>query len=134
MLGRLLVGADPLDIEGRVEAMQQALPFNTTTRSAFDMALWDILGGFRPAAVCCPWRPAPSRPPDNTVGIDTPERMAERAADHKARGFQIVKVKLGEMVETDVERLRLPARPLVRTMSCELMPIRAGAASMLAAR
>jgi len=107
LLGRLLIGADPLDIEGRVAAMQRALPFNTTTRSAFDMALWDILGkaaNLPLFAVLGGQRRAVLT--DNTVGIDTPDRMAERAAAHKARGFRVVKVKLGEAVATDVERLR----------------------------
>lgn len=106
-LARLLIGADASDIEGLGQQMARALPFNPTTRSAFEMALWDLagkaagqplfalLGGSRRSIVT-----------DNTVGIDTPEVMAERAAGFAARGFQVIKVKLGKDVATDIERVR----------------------------
>ncbi|MEQ1770206.1 MAG: dipeptide epimerase [Devosia sp.] len=108
LLARTLIGADPTDIEARTKQMAQASPFNPTTRSAFDMAMWDIvgkaanlplfavLGGGRREIIT-----------DNTVGIDTPQVMAERAAGFKARGFRVIKVKLGKDVATDIERVQL---------------------------
>ena len=107
MLAQMLIGADASDIEGRGQQMARALPFNPTTRSAFEMAMWDLagkaagqplfalLGGGRRSILT-----------DNTVGIDTPEIMAERAAGFAARGFQVIKVKLGKDVATDIERVR----------------------------
>ncbi len=107
-LARQLLGTDPTDIEARSAQMARAMPFNPTTRSAFDMAMWDIvgkaanlplfavLGGGRRTIVT-----------DSTVGIDEPEIMARRAAEFTARGFQVIKVKLGKDVATDVERVRL---------------------------
>ncbi len=106
-LAESLIGTDPLDIEGRVKQMSRALPHNTATRSAFEIALWDVmgkaanlplfavLGGSRRTIVT-----------DNTASIDTPEAMAERAAGFKARGFAAVKIKLGTDVPTDVARMR----------------------------
>ena len=106
-LARTLIGTDPLDIEGRARQMRKLLPGNTTLRSAVEIALWDclgkaanlplfaVLGGRRRAIVT-----------DNTVGIDTPAVMAERAARFKERGFQVIKVKLGVDLVTDLERIR----------------------------
>lgn len=105
-LAQALIGTDPRDIEGRAKQMKRMLPHNSTTRSAFEIALWDVLGkaanlplfallGGRQRAVMT----------DNTAGIDTPEVMAERAAGFKARGFEAVKIKLGTDVKTDIARM-----------------------------
>ena len=106
-LAKALIGTDPLDIEGRARQMRKQLPANTTLRSAIEIALWDclgkaanlplfaVLGGRRRAIVT-----------DNTVGIETPAVMAERAAAFKARGFPAIKVKLGTDLATDLERIR----------------------------
>ncbi len=106
-LAKLLIGTDPLDIEGRARQMRKMFPGNTTLRSAIEIALWDclgkaanlplfaVLGGKRRAIVT-----------DNTVGIETLAVMAERAARFKERGFQAIKVKLGTDLATDLERMR----------------------------
>lgn len=106
-LANALIGTDPLDIEGRARQMRKHLPNNTTLRSAIEIALWDclgraaamplfaVLGGRRRAIVT-----------DNTCGLETPAVMAERAARFKERGFQVVKVKLGTDLATDLERMR----------------------------
>ena len=107
-LCKLLIGADPLDAEGLADKLRKAMPTQATTRSAFDMALWDILGkaanmplyavlgGQRRTIVT-----------DNTVGLETPVVMSGRASDFAARGFTAIKVKLGTDLATDVERVRL---------------------------
>ena len=107
VVAKTLVGTDPTDIEARARQMRKQFPNNTTLRSALEIALWDILGksanlplfavlgGGRRAVVT-----------DNTVGIETPEVMAERAARFKERGFQAIKVKLGTNLATDLERMR----------------------------
>jgi L-alanine-DL-glutamate epimerase-like enolase superfamily enzyme len=107
LLAQVLLGADPCDIEGRVGDMQRRLPNNFTTRAAFDMALWDILGkaaGLPRVALLGGSRRAIAS--DNTVGIETPAVMAERAAGFKARGFSAIKVKLGTDLKTDLARMR----------------------------
>jgi L-alanine-DL-glutamate epimerase-like enolase superfamily enzyme len=88
--------------------MRKLFPNNTTLRSALEIALWDILGraanlplfallGGRRRTIVT----------DNTVGIETPAVMAERARIFKERGFQAIKVKLGTDLATDLERMRL---------------------------
>lgn len=104
---RLLKGKDPLDIVARMAELHAFLAFNTTIKSAFDMALHDLaakergvplyrfLGGTRKDIET-----------DLTLGIDTPERMAEKARAFVAKGVRTLKVKLGKG-GADVERVRL---------------------------
>jgi len=106
-LARLLIGTDPLNIEERVAAMRRFMPAQPTTRSAFDMALYDLAGKAADlplyALLGGPRREITT---DNTVGIDTTEAMVERAISFKARGFPAVKVKVGTTAEQDIDRIR----------------------------
>jgi L-alanine-DL-glutamate epimerase-like enolase superfamily enzyme len=102
----LLLGKDPLAIEDRTREMARAMPHNTTIRSAFDIALYDLLGkaaGLPLYALLGGGRREVFT--DNTVGIDRPEVMAEAAARFKERGFPAVKVKVGTTPAADIERI-----------------------------
>jgi len=106
-LAKLILNKDPLDIENRMREIDRFLVHNSTLRSAFDMALYDILG----KAAGLPlyeilgggkrtfWT-------DNTIGIAEPDYMTKKAVDYKNRGFQAIKVKLGTTKDQDVERIR----------------------------
>ena len=100
-------GKDPLRIEERMQELHTWTAFNSTIKSAFDMALHDLaakkaglplyeyLGGqLKPLET------------DLTIGIDTPERMAAKAIDFINQGVKIIKVKLGKDAKEDVERVR----------------------------
>ena len=106
-LAKLLIGMNALDIETCVEAMRRFMPHNPTTRSAFDMALYDLLGKTAGlplhALLGGPRRPIYT---DNTVVIDTPSAMVEHALEIQARGFPAVKVKVGTTPTEDIERIR----------------------------
>lgn len=105
---RLWKGKDALDITARLQQLHDFTAGNTTIKSAFDMALYDIaaknaglplyqfLGGQRRAVET-----------DITIGIASPEVMAEKAATFKKSGANILKVKLGKNAVDDVERIRL---------------------------
>ncbi len=98
---------DPLQIEERMAELHLFIAKNTTIKSAFDMALYDIaaknaalplykfLGGEK--------RPVET---DMTIGIGTAEEMALKATEFVQNGCTILKVKLGKNVEDDVERIR----------------------------
>ncbi|MBS1566914.1 MAG: dipeptide epimerase [Bacteroidetes bacterium] len=102
-------GKDPLQIKERVAELHAFTAFNATSKSAFDMALYDIaaknagkplyeyLGGRHPKK---------KLETDITVGIGSPETMAEQALAFKKQGFRIIKVKLGKAPAEDVERIR----------------------------
>lgn len=107
VLARLLLGCDPLAIEARLADLDRALTKNSTLKSAFDMALYDLaaktaglplyafLGGEKRVIYT-----------DDTQGLDTPQAMAAAAQDILARGFPAVKIKLGTSLVEDVARVR----------------------------
>src|SRR5437588_2059826 len=88
---------DALDIPARLQQLHAFTAGNSTIKSAFDMALYDIaaknaglplyqyLGGSK--------RPVET---DITIGIATPAEMAKKAINFKANGASILKVKLGK--------------------------------------
>jgi L-alanine-DL-glutamate epimerase-like enolase superfamily enzyme len=100
-------GKNALDIEDRMQELDNLTAFNSTIKSAFDMALHDLastaarqplyryLGGKRRLLET-----------DLTIGIDTPEKMAQTAARFKTDGVRIIKIKLGKNGSEDVERVR----------------------------
>jgi L-alanine-DL-glutamate epimerase-like enolase superfamily enzyme len=104
---KLWVGKDALDIPARMQELHAFAAGNTTIKSAFDIALYDIaaknaglplyqfLGGKKRVIES-----------DITIGINTPEVMAAKAVNFKASGANILKVKLGKDAATDVERVK----------------------------
>ncbi len=108
-IAKVLKGKNALEIEACSKAMDAAIYGNASIKSAFDMALYDIasqdagvplyrfLSGSNNKVLIT----------DYTVSIDEPEKMARDAQKIKENGFQVIKVKLGESKETDIERIRL---------------------------
>lgn len=105
---RLWIGTDALDIEYRLQQLHSFAAGNTTIKSAFDMALYDIaaknaglplyrfLGGEKRLVET-----------DITIGIDSAPAMANKAAEFMGLGAGILKVKLGKGAVEDVERIKL---------------------------
>ncbi|RYY81181.1 MAG: dipeptide epimerase, partial [Chitinophagaceae bacterium] len=95
------------DIEGAIAAMDGLIYANSSIKSAFDMALFDLaaqragqplyafLGGTNNKVL----------ETDMTVSIGTPEKMAADAARFVQQGFPAIKVKLGQTLEEDVARI-----------------------------
>ncbi len=100
-------GKAALAIEDRMAELHAFTAFNATIKSAFDMALYDLaaraagqplyrfLGGEKKELET-----------DLTIGIDTPDNMAEKAIQFKNNGVRIIKIKLGKNGKDDVERVR----------------------------
>ena len=100
-------GKNAIDIDARLQELDLYTAGNYTAKSAFDMVLFDIgakavgaplykfLGGF-PRKITT----------DLTIGLDSPEVMAKKAADFVSRGIKIIKVKLGKDPQQDIERVR----------------------------
>lgn len=99
-------GKNPLMISERLVELDQIIAGNYTIKSAFDIALYDIaakaanlplyafLGGKQKAIES-----------DLTIGIDSPEKMAEQAISFKEQGVSMIKVKLGKAPATDIQRI-----------------------------
>jgi L-alanine-DL-glutamate epimerase-like enolase superfamily enzyme len=122
-MARLLLNRDPLDIEGCVNALARYLPGHPTTRSAFDMALYDVaakaagmplyqfLGGSKRPLVT-----------DETIYINTLERMVEDALRIQTKGAEAIKVKLGTNRRDDIRRVEA-----IRNAIGDATPIRTDA-------
>jgi L-alanine-DL-glutamate epimerase-like enolase superfamily enzyme len=98
-----------LDIKEAVRLMDRTIYGNSSIKSAFDMALYDIasqhanlplykfLGGENNKTLTT----------DYTVSIGDAKKMAEDAAKYKEQGFPAIKVKLGDSKDKDAERIHL---------------------------
>jgi len=103
----ILKGKNPLDIPERMNDLLGYADHNSTIKSAFDMALFDLaaknanqplykfLGGHKRSIET-----------DMTIGIDTPKGMAETALKYQKQGCRIIKIKLGKKVHDDIERVK----------------------------
>ncbi len=103
---KLWKGKNALNIEERLNELHLFTAGNSTIKSAFDIALYDIaaknanqplyefLGGTKK-----------EMPTDITVGIGSPETMAAQAKAFVEKGASILKIKLGKDVATDVARI-----------------------------
>ncbi|MCK3685329.1 dipeptide epimerase [Maribellus sp. YY47] len=106
-LAQMLLGQNPLDIAACSAAMDRVIYGNSSVKSAFDMALYDIaakhagvplyeyLGGHNHKTLMT----------DYTVSLGSIEKMVSDALKIKAAGFKVIKVKLGENGEQDVKRI-----------------------------
>lgn len=103
---RLIAESDYSSLE-RIYEFVSSLEATSSVKAAVDMALldlyakslgkplWRVLGGYRDEVET-----------DITIGIMEPSEMAERAARYVERGFRILKLKLGEDPEKDIERVK----------------------------
>jgi o-succinylbenzoate synthase len=106
---RALKGKNALDIKDCIQSMDKIIHGNSSIKSAFDMALYDIaaqqaglplykfLGGKNNKTIAT----------DYTVSLNAAQKMAEDAAKYKRQGFPVIKVKLGDSKVNDTERIHL---------------------------
>lgn len=104
---KIWMGKDPLDIAARMQELHHYISGNSTIKSAFDMALYDLaakhagqplyafLGGTPREVVT-----------DITIGLNSPEIMVEQALEYTRKGAGILKIKLGDDPRRDAERVR----------------------------
>jgi L-alanine-DL-glutamate epimerase-like enolase superfamily enzyme len=105
---KALKGKDPLQIEDCINLMDKIIYGNSSIKSAFDIALYDIasqhasvplykfIGGKNNKTIIT----------DYTVSIGEPQKMATDALKIKAEGYPAIKIKLGKNGKTDVERIK----------------------------
>ncbi|MFP3958576.1 MAG: mandelate racemase/muconate lactonizing enzyme family protein [Spirochaetaceae bacterium] len=106
-LARTIAGAPVHALDEISSMMERRLKKNSSAKSAIDIALYDLLGkqtGLPLYALLGGMRRPIST--DNTVSIDDPETMAQKALRIKEMGFRAIKVKLGGAKDADVERIR----------------------------
>lgn len=99
-------GKDAIDIATRLQELDLFAARNSTIKSAFDMALYDIaakaanvplyqyLGGTKRTVET-----------DITIGIAPVQEMVEKAIQYEERGATILKIKIGKNAYDDVEKV-----------------------------
>ena len=122
-LAKLLIGKNPLDLEGCIGAMERYLAANPTAKSAFDMALYDLAAKYATMPLY-QFLGGSNRPiaTDETIYIASPEVMAADAIKIKERGADAIKVKLGTNATDDIKRIAA-----IRTAIGDEIPIRTDA-------
>ena len=100
-------GKNPLELEDRLAELHLYIAGNSTIKSAFDMALYDLaaksaelplyqyLGGKKKDIVT-----------DITLGIASAAEMAQKALKLKEGGAFALKVKLGKQPQDDIARIK----------------------------
>lgn len=118
IIGRIIAsnlkGKDPLKIEICSFLMDSLVYGNASIKSAFDMALYDIASQYAglPLYAYLGGKKGKNIATDYTISIDSPEKMAHDACKIKKAGFPVIKVKLGESVKKDMERLKYIRRAI----------------------
>ncbi len=95
---------NPFELETILADLDALAPGNPAAKAAVDIALHDLLGKLMGQPWYNVWglNPAQGPPTSFTIGIDTPEAVRQKTRE--ARGFKLLKVKLGrgtdrEMIE-----------------------------------
>jgi L-alanine-DL-glutamate epimerase-like enolase superfamily enzyme len=101
---------DPAAVRRAGEAMEHACHGNPAARAGLETALWDLMGKRHGAPIWRLWGLGGALPMSSfTIGIDTPERMAEKAIS--AREYPLLKVKVGTPDDEANLRAVREARP-----------------------
>jgi len=107
VLGPALIGLDPTKVEVVSAALDTALKGHPYAKSGLDVACWDLaakaagvpvstlLGGaFRDRVRLF-----------RVITRDTPEAMVDRLLEYRSEGFVQFQMKVGERLETDIDRM-----------------------------
>ncbi len=98
------LGTDPFAIEDILTRLHTHIRLNPSARAAIDMALYDLVGKLLhiPLYKLLGLNPQQTPLTSFTIGIDTPEKMAQKAL--QASNFPILKIKVG--TKNDVANLK----------------------------
>jgi len=107
-LAKSLIGKNPLDIEACSEMMDRTIFGNSSIKSAFDIALYDIASqaAGQPLYAFLGGKNDRILKTDYTVSLNEPQQMVADAQEIKNRGFEVIKVKLGNDPEKDIFRIK----------------------------
>ncbi|MDG6933479.1 MAG: mandelate racemase/muconate lactonizing enzyme family protein [Nitrososphaerota archaeon] len=103
-----ILGKDPFNIEEILESMDDKIDGHYSAKSGVEFALWDLKGKYlrQPAYNLLGGKVREKIEVDFTIGIDTPEAMAQTAKKMLDFGYRTFVVKVGRDNELDLERVR----------------------------
>ena len=101
-----LIGRDIREFNQLTFEVWDKFPKNPSARAAIDIALHDVFTKYLGVPlVSFLGQKIRSLPTSNTIGIKNVDETLREAQDFIARGFRILKVKLGKDLKEDIERL-----------------------------
>jgi len=101
-----LVGRDVRELFALCRRLEETMPREPAARAAVDMALHDLLAqALEVPLVTLLGRAHERLPTSITIGIKPLAETLEEANEYVGRGFRVLKVKIGEALEIDLERL-----------------------------
>ena len=105
---KLMKGQNALKLEENLAAMDKLIYANSSIKSAFDIALHDIIGQHQQVPLYKFYKGKNNKElvTDYTVSLSDPEKMAADALKIKNQGYPSIKVKLGASGKKDVERIK----------------------------
>jgi L-alanine-DL-glutamate epimerase-like enolase superfamily enzyme len=102
-----LIGRDVQDLPALVREAIRDMPHAPAARAALDMALHDLLAQHLGVPLVEMLGRVHERLPTSiTIGIKGVEATLDEAREYAARGFRVLKVKLGNDLQEDIERLQ----------------------------
>lgn len=107
-LGKLLIGKDPTAIEENLTLLKRYLPTHPSVRSAFDMAMWDILGkeSNQPVYKLLGGKNRQLRT-DKTMGHENSAEAVQKIAQaYLDDGFNEIKMKTGRSGKIDYQHVK----------------------------
>jgi len=107
-VGKMLLGRNPFALAERLFEIDRAVQGNPTMKSAFDMALYDLLAlqANMPLYQLLGGSNTREIHTDMTISIGDPEKVARDAIAFKQAGYPAIKVKLGTTTREDVARIK----------------------------
>ena len=108
VVGPLLIGADPTDVNRLTAAIDKRLANNPFTKAGIEMALWDLLGKKAGLPVYALLGGKVRERVDTKYSISglSPEKAADIAVWAVQQGFTSMKVKVGLDPVADVKRVK----------------------------
>ena len=101
-----LIGRNIYELNLLAAETQTRFPANPAVRAAIDIALYDAFSrSLNLPLVKYLGQKIESLPTSCTIGIKNVEETLAEAYEYTARGFDVVKVKLGRDVDEDIERI-----------------------------
>ncbi len=105
----LVKGENPLNLNSILNKVNNAFVGNHCIKSAFDMALYDLIARIHSVPLYRIFGGENNRDivTDMTIGLGPAIEMAKKATKYREQGFLHLKVKLGTSYAEDVERIKL---------------------------
>ena len=101
-----LIGMDIEEFEPLMRRLHNSIYMNTSAKAAIDMALYDLYGKHFKIPLYKLFGGARKEiESDITVSVNSPEEMAEDAAEYIKRGYTILKTKVG--IDSDLDIIRV---------------------------